>query len=504
MADLSQGLTITNDTKFNLGSNSKQFLGYAFALLDDRGIISLDDPVSKYVEGWPDFEYEVTLRHMLTHTSGTRSAYDMVRLEGLETGKHYLPRRKAYEAIRQQEALDFVPGSKYMYNSMAFTIMADVLETVTDKPAEEWMRENIFTPLKMNDTVIETKVGQFFPGLAESYSKNGGSYLESHANRAIFGAADIITTMDDMSKWADNLLHAKLGGEDVQQTFAESFILNDGEELGYGLGISVYEWRGLNTYTHRGSHAGFRSLITAFPEIDAAIILLSNNSSLNATRWEVAEWFFDDHLADEKAESENPIVEKPRIDVDAKTLEQYTGHYLRNPEDHTGAALNYIIKDGILHYQINYLSPYFPLYPVGEHLFYDPQFNSNREFIFSGDTVFKKVATFYDQKIEYRKVRKWNPSPKELASFAGDYINPETKTVFTLEVSDGKLVANHRWHEQRTLKPLSKDIFFGFHTINQIEFFRDEEGSPVAFKMYDKDTIPIRFEKIKRMAPAKY
>ncbi|GEM_PF-832785 len=496
MADLSQGLAITEDTKFNLGSVSKQFLGYAFALLHHKEELSLDDPVSDYVDDWPDFEHEVTLRHMLTHTSGTRTAYDMFGIEGRELNDDFLPKRKAYEAIRQQGKLDFVPGSKWYYNSMAFTILADILETVTETPADEWMQTHIFDPLDMDDTVIETKVRQVFPGLAESYEEDSEfGYIESQSNRAIFGAADVITTIDDMGKWADNILHGKVGGPKVVDIFTEPFILNDGEDPEYALGIGVTKWRGLDTYYHSGGHAGFVSFIRIFPELNAAIIELSNNNSPNTDTMEISEWYFGEHLSEEEADPENEIASDPEIEISNDKLKQYTGHFLETTNEGL-YALNFAATDSGLSYQINYISEYFPLKPVGEHLFYNSRFNNNVEFVVSNDSITALKATFSDQVNEYKRIKKWAPSQQELKNFEGQYVNPETHTIYTLELPGEELVAKHKWNPDRVLTPFKKNIFYGFYTILQIEFAIDDQGQPIGFYMHDPNFQSLWFDRI--------
>jgi len=139
MADLANGIANTRHTRFNLGSVSKQFLGFGFALLESRGELSLEDPVSKYLPDWPEFQDTVTLRHLLTHTSGYREAYGTLALAGRTPGEDRLPRQEALTVVRRQQELEFAPGSEWKYNSTAWVILAEVLEEVTGQDSAEWM-----------------------------------------------------------------------------------------------------------------------------------------------------------------------------------------------------------------------------------------------------------------------------------------------------------------------------------------------------------------------------
>jgi len=187
MADLAHQIPITPETRFNIGSASKQFLGFAFALLAEQGALSLEDPVREHLPDWPKFSETVTLRHLLTHTSGYREAYGTLYLAGRVPGQDYLPREEALDVVRRQPKLEFSPGSTFQYNSTAFVILADVLEQVTGEAPAKWMEENVFRPLGMKQTSIEREVGQVIPKAADSYTDaEHGGYIQEASNRSIF------------------------------------------------------------------------------------------------------------------------------------------------------------------------------------------------------------------------------------------------------------------------------------------------------------------------------
>ncbi|NQX99126.1 MAG: beta-lactamase family protein [Flavobacteriales bacterium] len=270
---------IPNDPKmaYNIGSVSKQFLGYAFAMLHVEGKLNINDPVTKYLENWPEFDKIVTLKHLLTHTSGYREAYTMSNLSGRRIGVDRLTRKECLTVVRKQPKLEFEPGSRFSYNSTAWVILAEILEKVTEQPADEWVEANILSPLEMKNTYIESFVGEVIPNAAESYNytKNSG-YGNSKSNRAIFGAADINSSIEDLMLWINNFQTLKVGKKEAMELFLSPFTLNDGSNSGYALGIQVGLHKGIKYYSHTGGHESFVTQLRYYPEQEIGIITMSN------------------------------------------------------------------------------------------------------------------------------------------------------------------------------------------------------------------------------------
>ena len=262
---------IPNDSKmvYNLGSVSKQFLGYAFAMLHSKGELNLDDSVEMYLDDWPRFEHRVTLRHLLTHTSGYREAYTMSKLAGRIIDIDRLTQNECLEVIRKQPRLEFVPGTRYTYNSTAYVVLSKILEKVTDTPVDEWVETNIFKPLEMNNTQIESYVGEPIINAAESYSFDiGVGYTNVKSNRAIFGAADVYSNIEDLTKWFNVFRSDLIGEKEAQKVFLEPFILKDGTNSEYALGIRTNKHKGLKVYHHIGGHESFLSQLRYYPDYD--------------------------------------------------------------------------------------------------------------------------------------------------------------------------------------------------------------------------------------------
>lgn len=481
LANISYDISNNPKMVYNIGSVSKQFLGYAFAMLHVKGDLNIDDPVNKYLEDWPEFKYTVTLRHLLTHTSGYREAYTMSELAGRIIGVDRLSRKECLDVVRKQPELEFIPGSRFSYNSTAWVILAEILEKLTGQPADEWVENNILQPLEMNDTQIESYVGEVIHNSAESYSydKEQG-YMNLESNRAIFGAAEVYSNVFDMVKWINNFRTAEIGGDKVNDLFLDPFILNDGSNSEYALGIGNSFYRGLKRYRHTGGHEAFATQLSYFPDQDLGIITISN---FGGKGWlatsKIADLLLEEYMntPDEKV--------KQQIEVKKENLEQFSGLYLAN-------TLNRIMnltmsKDTLT------IDGRTKLIPTTQNTFRIDEWNGKIkiEYISNGKT---QLTVIDGSKETYFKVEKWTPNKEELSNFKGDYWSDELETVYHLIVKDENLTVQHRWLGEIPLEPVTNDFFKtdrGFY----VKFNRNEDGDISSLSVNSGRTLNVIFHR---------
>lgn len=487
MANLAYGIPITSNTRFNLGSVSKQFLGFAMALLENRGRLSLDDPVKNYLSDWPEFEKKVTLMHLLTHTSGYRETYGTLLLAGRVVEEDHLPREEALEVVRRQPKLEFTPGSKFKYNSMAYVILAEVLEQVTGTPASKWVEDNIFDPLEMKNSVIESRVGEVIPNAADSYSDADSSgYNRLTSNRAIFGAAEVFTTVGDLAKWLQNFHTAELGGPEVQNRFREPFVFTYGDTSNYALGLNITNERGLKLIWHGGGHAGYRTGLMYYPQLNAGIVIMTNYRNLDIAKIvnNVSETVLAEYMEPEEKDTIT-VPKAKRVKVDSALLARHTGKYKeKSGENHIVEIENgRLLVDDYL--AIGLSDTTFKLKntctTVNFHL---------------GDNGKVNHATVRDSDSEYmiNRIKPWNPSVKELQKFTGTYYSPEVETRYRITVLDSQLVAEHRWLGEFPLKSVEEDTFEGKYDM-KLRFEQDESGTVTGYNASIFRTSGVWFEK---------
>ncbi len=172
-ANLKNGMPITSSTVFEVGSIAKQFTAMAIALLTERGKISLDDDIRKYVPEVYDFGKPITIRHLIYHTSGMRNWEVLFKLVGYHG---QLNSGQVLDMIYHQKELNFDPGEEYTYCNTGYLLLAEVVQRVTGQSFPEWTRANIFEPLEMTNTRFCDDPGKIMTNRALGYmpNKNGG------------------------------------------------------------------------------------------------------------------------------------------------------------------------------------------------------------------------------------------------------------------------------------------------------------------------------------------
>lgn len=475
--------SIPNDSKmlYNLGSVSKQFLGYAFAMLHAQDKLNLDDSVGMYLEDWPTFEYPVTLRHLLTHTSGYREAYTISELAGRRIDVDRLSRDECLEVIRKQPKLEFIPGTRHTYNSTTYVVLSEILENVTDTPADEWIETNIFRPLKMNNSQIESYVGELITNTAESYSFNSeAGYANEKSNRAIFGAADVYSSIEDLAKWFKIFHSDVLGGKEARNLFLDPFILKDGTNSEYALGIRTETHKGSKVYHHTGGHESFISQLRYYPDYDLGIIVLTNfgrNGWLSASK--IAELFLSTQMTNSSQKGIR------QINVNKNKLEQLEGIYVATTLNGT---LNLSMVDESLA-----LNGRDALIPTSDNTFRIRGWSGEIEIEHSSDSTFLHVID--GQKATYFKVKKWQKNDELIKTYQGKYWSDELEMVYNLHFDRGELVIQNRWLERVKLQPISKD-FFQSNTGYYLNFIRNNEGIIKGLSINSERTLDVYFHRI--------
>jgi len=481
LANLAYNIPNNPDMVYNIGSVAKQFMGYAFAMEHVAGTLNIDDPVSDYLEDWPEFEETVTIRNLLNHSSGYREAYTMSNLAGREIGVDRMSAEEAMEVVRRQPKLEFSPDSRYTYNSTAWVILAEVFEEATGTTAAAWVEENMLDALGMNDTQIETYVGQVIENAAESYSYSDElGYINQKSNRAIFGAADIFMNVPDAVKWMTNMKTAELGGQEVLDLFLEPNELSNGIFNGYAMGIYVGEYRGLRRYRHTGGHAAFGTQLSYYPDHDLGIFIVSNFSGAWLSSGSIAELMLGDQMDPEVS------YEDERVELSDEMQSELTGRYInldRNDMFQLSVENGKLMVDG----QVEMI-------PTGDGVFRMNGSVTRYEIEINGESA-RIIASGSNGIQIFEKVDEWQPGETDLADYTGEYVSDEIDSIMRLSVNqEGLLQVQHRWMGATPLEPLARDIFRAGNGM-MVEFERDGTGNVTGFYVNSGRTLDVWFGK---------
>ncbi|HEV7375202.1 MAG TPA: serine hydrolase [Pyrinomonadaceae bacterium] len=310
MANFEDETPNTPQTKFRLGSITKQFTAMATLILQERGKLSVQDSVCKYVENCPSGWQPVTIHHLLTHTSGIPN---MTSFPEFRKVKMFPSSPLESIAIFKDKPLEFAPGEKFNYSNSGYILLGYIVERAAGQPYADFLRENIFQPLGMKNTDYDVN-SAIVKHRASGYTRGANGIANAdYINMTIpFAAGGLYSTVEDLYLWDRAFYTEKL----VSKKSLEA--MNTPFKNGYGYGVGMGEQYGLKVIEHGGGIEGFSTDLARFPVENATVIVLSNIDSTNTGG--VAKHLGGLLLSDKVS---MPSV----INVSPQVLQQYTGRY---------------------------------------------------------------------------------------------------------------------------------------------------------------------------------
>jgi len=269
LADLEKNLPFTPSTPCYLGSVSKQFTAMAIMILKDRGMLTYEDKLRSFFPDTPEEWDDITVWHLLTHTSGL---IDIFKIAG---NIKNLTNEMAFQKNVEHRVLDFKTGSKYSYSNSGYIMLALIVEKVSGQPFNVFIKENIFDPLGMSKSLVYDENKPEILQKARGYRQEDGVWQLFDYNILTVGAGGYYSTIEDLFKWDQALYTEKLV---KKETLDEAFTaqVDRNENQGYGFAWVISEYKGMKRIGHTGSLRGFRTYIGRFPEKEFTIVILTN------------------------------------------------------------------------------------------------------------------------------------------------------------------------------------------------------------------------------------
>lgn len=428
-ANLELEVPNTPQTRFRLGSITKQFTAAAVLLLQEQGKLGVQDPVCKYVENCPAAWQPVTVHHLLTHTSGIPSFTGFPDYQKTMALPATLP-----ETIARfrDKPLEFKPGERFNYSNSGYVLLGHVVEKASGKSYGEYMRENFFAPLGMNDTGLEVP-GEIIKRRASGYRYGPAGFANApYMDMNIpHGAGALYSTVEDLYRWDQGLF----GGKLLSQKSLDAMLTVAKEFYGYGIGVDT-QFR-LRRVGHSGGINGFNTYMARFPEERATFIVLSNLENSTPTT-QIETRIARLALADK-------IVMPPAAKVGAGQLARYVGRYELDP------ALGNMVFD---------------VTAEGDQLFVKPSHSDRHKFVPISETEFYDYDDGGDVRFIFQKNEKGevtgvlirNVGPADAVARRLNLPAPsvEGNTTFRLKgYPDAKIVALagtfNNWNQSQTL-----------------------------------------------------
>jgi CubicO group peptidase (beta-lactamase class C family) len=492
MANLEYDVPITPASIFHVASVSKQFTGYAMVLLARQGKLGLDDDVRRYLPWFPDLGATITIRHLLNHTSGIRDQWQLLATAGTRLDD-VITQEQIIKVLSRQRALNSPPGERYNYCNSGYTMMAEIVKSITGQTLRQFMDSAVFRPLDMEDTHFHDEYAEVVKNRAYSYRREGGNGFANVAlSYSNTGATSLFTTVNDLARWTMNFYTPKAGDEKDITQLTEKGKLNNGRVIDYALGIGNSTYRGWQQLGHSGADAGFRTIILVYPELKMGFIVLANLGDLNpgARAEKLMEMFVPDKKP-KKAPGAKPD-SSGAVLANADAVKKFEGNYISDE----GTRIQFRLRNNKLYADAYGRSDLLK----AEKGTFSTLGAPGVKFVFniprSGDTtVFVTYAPG-----ETALLRKYGAVPETdafLQAYAGKYYCPELDCSYGFAVKDNKLVLTSSKYEDSPLKFEGPDHLLSDHWwMEHLRVIRNAGGEITGFEVNDGRVLGLKFVKM--------
>lgn len=452
LAELEHRIPATSETIYEAGSVSKQFTGAAILLLVDDGTLSLDDDVRRWLPELPDYGRVITIRHMLNHTSGLRDWGAIASLEGWPRGTRAVGQEQVLEIVARQKALNFEPGSQWLYSNSGFNLAALVVARASGKSFAEFTRERLFEPLGMSRTRWRDDFTAVVPDRAQAYAPERDGYHLAMPFENAHGNGGLLTTVGDLQIWNRALTRNRLN---LATRLAERGMAG-GHRTHYGLGLETNAFEGQVEIGHAGSTGGYRAWLARYPAQGLSIALLCNAAEANPEMLgrQVADLFLPD-----------PPAETPYVPRAPAPEGLYASSRTGEPFGLRATPGGVIAIPGGR-----------PLAPIGPDRW---RLGEDELRFVSADRFIR--STVDGDEVAYDRRDPWSPDAAALEAFAGTYVSDEVPARWTLAVAGDRLTVDGPGRPPAPMTPAYQDVFASPPGL--VRFERDASGAVTALRI---------------------
>jgi CubicO group peptidase (beta-lactamase class C family) len=494
MANLEYGVAITPETIFHMASISKQFTAYSIVLLAKQGKLNLDDDIRKYLPWFPDLKEKITIRHLLHHTSGIRDQWQLLAISGTRLDD-VITQDHIVKVLSKQQALNFKPGEQYSYSNSGFTMLAEIVKSVTGQTLRQFTDSAIFKPLGMNNTHFHDDYTEIVKHRSYSYDRiDSAHFANAILSYSNAGATSLFTNINDMSKWIMNFYDHKMGNQKDIDELTQKGKLNNGKDINYALGISVDTHRGWRQFSHSGGDAGYRTYLTVFPDLKIGVAVFSNLG--DAAPWDkaynIADLFITDTAKNKSEAKKENSDSSDAVLKDAIRFKNYSGDYISEE----GVQFTFKIEDHKMYwkpYGNNYLltkddKDTFSMYG-----------NSEVKFVFGqagGDVTVKQY--WPGNKRTLKKYLSDTTQPdKQLHVYTGTYYCPELDCKYNITLKDHHLVlTNNKYNDAKLTLAGSDHMLSDYWWMDHLMITRNTKKEITGFEVNSGRIMHLKFNKI--------
>lgn len=494
MASLEHEVPIGTATVFDLGSTSKQITAAMVALLAHDGRLSLDDPIRKFLPEIPDYGATVTIRHLLTHTSGLRDYTDLLALAGMHD-EDLSTAADALAVLARQRGVNFAPGAEYRYCNSGYFLASIIVERAAGKSLRALARERLFAPLGMDHTLFFDDHALIVPRRASGYApRPGGGFRTAGSDWEQVGDGGVQSSVEDMARWAalfdpgGTAREAAVPAGWLRGVLETPGKLADGTPLAYGLGVALDRHRGLRVVRHGGAWAGYRAMLMRVPERRLAVVTLCNVGRADTATLSLA--VLDaalDALPDPPPAAPHPAT--AGASGERAGWAALAGTYV---SESLGETLVVAFAEGGLHLGEDRAA----LAALGDRRFATDDGDTEITFAADGAGLSLREAGAADPRpATYRRAPASGLPPADsLEGLAGEYRSDEIGRGVTVVAREGAPRLVLAGGEVVDLEALDRDLYGSDWGIVRVE--RDAGGHPAALALTNRGVVRLRFSRV--------
>lgn len=487
MANLESGTPFAVNTISESGSVAKQFVAASLVMLALDGVLSLDDDVTRWVPEAKGVGKRITVRQVLSHTSGLPDRYTLHEVQGRPAGEVDHPNAEVLDLVSRLRDLNFDPGEDYLYSNTGYIVAVAVLERASGRSLQAFTQERIFAPLGMTDTRWREDHRAVVPRRAAAYSGNATTgWRNEHPFTRVHGAGGLNVTVDDFLKWSAAFQNGTGRWGAIRDSMSAVIRLNEGTAITYGLGVTTDTWRGVKRVSHTGSTGGYRAALYRFPDQAVSVALLCNSGAANpgGLATSVATIVLGESLAPAPAAGGDVT---PAIAIAPEALAALAGRY-HAPRTEDFIALE--VRDG----QLAAVGGTAPLIPRGGDRFGVRGQQLEVQFTRTGGTITMRQTAPGARPVDFVPAAAPVLGAAAIAAFAGDYRSPELDAPMTLVAQGDTLMVDQGWRGKVRLKPIFRD---GFELPGgeRFRFTRDARGRITGFVVWAGRVRHLRFDR---------
>jgi CubicO group peptidase (beta-lactamase class C family) len=481
LASLELAVPLSSQSVFYMASVSKQFTAGSVVLAAERGYLSLDDDVRKYIPELPDYGHVITLRQMIHQTSGFRDFFTLLDLSGHDALDSNSP-EEIFKIVVRQKGLNNIPGEEWIYSNTNYFLLGMVVKRVTTKSLSEFAAENIFKPLGMSHTLFYDDHTLVVPGRVAAYdsSPHDSFRVDWSTTFALVGSGGLMSTVDDLLLWDRNFYANRLGKGTLMQELQTPGVLNNGNKIGYAMGLDLGNYRGLSIVEHSGGTFGYATEILRFPEQKFTVICLCNIASAVPTS--LARKVADVYLADQLQPGASAL--NPSSNGSFPDPAEFAGKYL-DPRTHL--TFTFTESNG------NLMTSGEVLMRINANQFYDLE-SEVITFESSEGVMHAKLDLKGETYFSGSRVRELHLDERVLASYSGQFQSTELDAVYGLSLEKDTLILRNRDNPPQKVTPIGKDEFDA-GDLGRLVFERDSGGRVLGFHVFTEEARGIAFKK---------